>query len=298
METDSNFKSGFVGIIGAPNAGKSTLLNQILGQKIAITSDKPQTTRHKILGVWTNDKAQVIFMDTPGIHHARDLLNRELVTQALSVLAEVDLILFLTEPKGRKEDESLVIDEVKASKKPVVLAINKIDKVNKPELLPIMDHFNKTLDPAAIIPISALKNMNITNLMDELINNLPNGPLYYPPDALTDQVERFIAAEMIREQVFRRTGQEIPYSTAVTVEEFLEDPELIRIQAVIHLERETQKKIVIGKNGAKLKEIGTAARLDIERMTGTKVFLKLFVRIQKNWSKDPQAIREFGYKPS
>ncbi|MFH1139410.1 MAG: GTPase Era [Pseudomonadota bacterium] len=296
MEKNADFKSGFVGIIGAPNAGKSTLLNRILGQKVAITSDKPQTTRHKILGVWTDENAQVIFMDTPGIHQARDLLAKELVSQALSVLSEVDLILFLSEPSRRKDDEALVIAAVKASGKPVILAINKIDRIDKPELLPLMDFFGKTLAPEAVTPISALKGDNIPVLMKEIIKHLPHGPLYYPPDALTDQVERSIAAEMIREQVFRRTGQEIPYSTAVTVEEFLEDPELIRIHAVIHLERDTQKRIVIGKSGAKLKEIGTAARLDIERMTGTKVFLKLFVRVQKNWTRDPQAIRDFGYQ--
>lgn len=289
-------RSGFVGILGAPNAGKSTLLNRILEEKVAITSSKPQTTRHRILGVWTGDDAQVIFLDTPGVHKAKDLLNRELVAQALSVLDDVDVILFMVEPGKREADESLVMDALKSVNKPILLAINKIDVLSKPDILPIIDSYNKKMNLAATVPISALTGDNVPALLDEIIKHLPAGPQYYPPDTLTDQPEKFIAAEMIREQVFRLTGKEIPYSTAVTVEEFKEDEKLIRISAQIHLERESQKKIVIGKGGSKLKEIGTAARKDIERMTGVKVFLDLFVRIQKNWSKDPHALRRFGYK--
>ena len=304
MEIDNQeFRSGFAGLIGAPNVGKSTLLNRILGEKVAITSDKPQTTRHRILGVWTGDEAQVVFMDTPGVHQARSLLNRELVAQALSVLNDVDLVLFMVEPPGpkggpaRAGDEDLVVKALANLKKPVICVLNKIDLIKKPDILPVMDHYRNLMDLAALVPISARTGENVPPLMGEIIGHLPQGPLYYPPDTLTDQPARFIAAEMIRERVFRLTGQEIPYSAAVTVEEFKTTPNgVIRIRATIHLERDSQKKIVIGRRGAKLKEIGTAARKDIERMTGNKVFLEIFVRIQKNWSKDPNAIRRFGYK--
>ncbi len=289
-------RSGFVGILGAPNVGKSTLLNRILEEKVAITSDKPQTTRHRILGVWTEADAQIIFLDTPGVHKARDLLNRELVAQALSVLSDVDLILFLVDPNRRGEAEAMVIDSLKKTKQPVILVVNKIDRIRKQDLLPLLDALNQRLPLAALVPISALNGENVPALMDEIIRRLPEGPEYYPPDTLTDQPERFIAAEMVREQVFRRTGQEIPYATAVTVEEFKERrPGLIAIKATIHLERQSQKKIVIGRQGSKLKEIGTAARKDIERLTGTQIFLEIFVRIQKNWSKDPHALKRFGY---
>ncbi|MEW5725525.1 MAG: GTPase Era [Thermodesulfobacteriota bacterium] len=295
---DTEHKSGFVGILGAPNVGKSTLLNRLLGEKVAITSDKPQTTRHRILGVLTRPEAQIIFMDTPGVHRARDLLNKELVAAALGVLPDVDLILFLVEPGGREEDENLLIAELHGLKKPVILAINKIDRMNKPELLPLLEAYRQKLPLAALVPISALKGDNLSELVGEIIAHLPPGPQYYPPETLTDQPERFIAAEMIREQVFRRTGQEIPYSTAVTVEAYKYDPQkdLTRISAEIHVERDSQKKIVIGRKGAKLKEIGTAARLDLERLTGGRVFLELFVRVQKKWTQDPEALRRFGYK--
>jgi GTP-binding protein Era len=289
-------RSGFVGLLGAPNAGKSTLLNRILGEKVAITSHKPQTTRHRILGVWTRDDAQIVFLDTPGVHQATGLLNRELVAQALGVLDDVDLVLFLTEPKSRKHDEALVVEAMDQTKTPCILAINKVDSVPKQTLLPIIEDYTERVKPLATVPISALNGDNVDALLDEIVKNLPEGPQFYPPDTLTDQPERFIAAEMIREQVFRLTGKEIPYATAVTVESFKEEPKLTRISAVIHVERDSQKKIVIGRKGSKLKEIGTAARMDIERMTGGKVFLELFVRVHKNWSKDPRALEEFGYK--
>jgi GTP-binding protein Era len=289
-------RSGFVGLLGAPNAGKSTLLNRILGEKVAITSHKPQTTRHRILGVWTRDDAQIVFLDTPGVHQATGLLNRELVAQALGVLDDVDLVLFLTEPKSRKHDEALVVEAMDQTKTPCILAINKVDSVPKQTLLPIIEDYTERVKPLATVPISALNGDNVDALLDEIVKNLPEGPQFYPPDTLTDQPERFIAAEMIREQVFRLTGKEIPYATAVTVESFKEEPKLTRISAVIHVERDSQKKIVIGRKGSKLKEIGTAARMDIERMTGGKVFLELFVRVHRNWSKDPRALEEFGYK--
>lgn len=288
--------SGFVGLLGAPNAGKSTLLNRILGEKVAITSHKPQTTRHRILGVWTRDDAQIVFLDTPGVHQAKGLLNRELVAQALGVLDDVDLVLFLTEPKSRQHDEALVVQALEQTQTPCIVAINKVDTVKKETLLPIIEDYTNRVHPLAAVPISALKGDNVDALLDEIVKHLPEGPEYYPPDTLTDQPERFIAAEMIREQVFRLTGKEIPYATAVTVESFKEEPKLTRISAVIHVERDSQKKIVIGRQGSMLKEIGTAARMDIERLIDGKVFLELFVRVDKNWSKDPKALEQFGYK--
>ncbi|MFH1092312.1 MAG: GTPase Era, partial [Pseudomonadota bacterium] len=249
--------SGFVGLIGAPNVGKSTLLNLVLGEKIAITSDKPQTTRHRILGVWTAPGAQILFLDTPGVHKAQNLLGRELVAQALEVITDVDVILFLVEPGRREQDETLVMESLKDTDKPIILVINKIDRFRKPDLLPLIEAYARKLNPAAVVPISALTGENVPALLQELVDHLPEGPQYYPPDTLTDLPERFIAAEMIREQIFRLTGQEIPYSAAVTVEEFKEESSgLIRIGAVIHVERESQKKIVIGRGGVKLKDIG------------------------------------------
>ena len=294
--TQKEHCSGFVGIFGAPNVGKSTLLNLVLGEKVAITSPKPQTTRHRILGVLTAPDHQIVFLDTPGIHQAQGLLHHELVNQALSAMSDVDLILFMVEPGRREQDENLVIKALAKTKKPIILAINKVDRMKKPDLLPLMEHYHHILPLAAVVPISALTGDNIPALLEELVRHLKPGPQYYPPDTLTDQPERLIAAEMIREQVFRLTGQEIPYSTAVTVEEFNESPKIIRILATIHLERDSQKRIVIGAKGSKLKEIGTAARAQLEKLLGVQVYLELFVHIQKNWSKDPHALRRFGYK--
>jgi GTP-binding protein Era len=297
MDSSSLHRAGFVGILGAPNAGKSTLLNTFLGEKVAITSAKPQTTRHRILGVSTRPEAQAIFFDTPGVHRAKNLLGRELVAQALSVIGDADVLLLVVDAEHPSPEDDLVIEHLEGNETPVFLALNKIDRVSKPNLLPLIDGFNRRLPLAAIVPVSAKTGENTEILLKEIIGRLPEGPEYYPPDTLTDQPERFIAAEMIREQVFRRTGQEVPYATAVTVEAFKEEEGLIRISSVIHVERDSQKNIVIGKGGLKLKEIGTAARMDIERMTGTKVFLEMFVRVEKNWTRDPKALRRFGYVP-
>ncbi|MBW1709155.1 MAG: GTPase Era [Deltaproteobacteria bacterium] len=297
MTTTTEHRSGLVAIIGAPNVGKSTLLNRILGQKVAITSAKPQTTRHRILGVWTTPASQVIFFDTPGIHQSGNLLNKVLLRQALATLSDVDLILFMVETGQRREDHELVLKVLKDQNRPIILAINKIDMIKKDKLLPSMAAYSRALPLAAQVPISALTGEGVPDLLKEITEQLPEGPQYYPPDTVTDQPERLIAAEMIREQIFNMARQEIPYSTAVTVEEFNEDRDnLIRIKAVIHVERKSQKGIVIGKKGEMLKRIGTAARKDIERLTGTRIFLELFVRIEKNWSRDPLAMRRFGYE--
>ena len=296
--TDSNFKSGFVAIVGAPNVGKSTLLNRILGEKISITSKKPQTTRNRILGVLHRPDAQMIFMDTPGVHRAKKLLNVRIVETALDTMGDADLLLIMIDvatPDPVSED--LMVTKLDKNRKPVILALNKIDRVNKDGLLEIIGRWQKRYPFEAIVPISATKGIQVDALVDTLEKHLPSGPPYFPPDAITDLSERFIAAELIREKVFRMTGEEIPYAAAVTVDRFKEERNgaLIRIDATIHLERKSQKGIVIGQRGSKIKQIGSAAREEIQRFLGAKVFLQLFVRVQKNWSKDTKALRNLGY---
>jgi len=298
QENLPEFKSGFVAIAGAPNVGKSTLLNQILGEKISITSKKPQTTRNRILGVVHRPGSQLIFLDTPGVHKAKRPLNIRIVETALSALENVDIVLVLIDVSNPDtESEAFMVKKLQEIKRPVVLVLNKIDLIKKPALLAIMDRWTKFHPFKAIIPISAILGDQVEELIKAIEALLPTGPAYFPEETLTDLPERFIAAEMIREKVFRLTGQEIPYSTAVTVESFSEKKKesLVKINATIHVERSSQKGMVIGKNGSQLKMIGTEARKEIERMLGTKVFLKLFVRVHKNWSKDTKALRRFGY---
>ena len=293
-----NFRSGFVALIGAPNVGKSTLLNRMLGEKISITSKKPQTTRNRILGILHRPEAQVVFIDTPGVHQASGPLNVRIVDTALSSLADTDLILMIVDAsRADPRSEQILINNLAKLKKPTLLALNKIDRVEKQALLGMIDTWSKRHPFEKIVPISAKQGLQLEALIAAMVASLPFGPPLFPEDSLTDLPERFIAAELIREKVFRLTGQEIPYSTAVTVESFSESEQhdLIKIQAVIHVERESQKGMVIGKRGSKLKKIGEEARKEIERMVGSKVFLKLFVRVQKNWSKDTRALRRFGY---
>jgi len=298
--TDQNqsFRSGFVAILGAPNAGKSTLLNRMLGQKISITSQKPQTTRNRILGVVHRTGSQMVFLDTPGIHRAKNPLNARIVETALSTLSEVDLVLLVADAQISDEpSERLLISKLSHQRLPILVALNKIDQVKRPALLSQIERWSGAFPLATIVPISAKNGEQVDRLMDAMEASLPAGPPFFPPDSLTDLPMRFIAAEMIREKAFRLTGQEIPYAVAVTIDSFKEEKEgaLIRIHASIHVERESQKGIVIGRQGAKLKQIGEAARLAIEEMLETKVFLKLFVRVQKNWTKDTKALRKFGY---
>jgi len=298
MSTATPFKSGFVAIIGAPNVGKSTLLNQILGQKIAITSEKPQTTRHRIIGVAHEPGAQLVFLDTPGIHRAKGPLNASMVGVALKTLEDVDLVLFIIDAARQDgELDEVIFESLKKSHLPIILVLNKVDLVKKKRLLPLMETWNKSYPFRSIVPISALQGAQVDVLIKEMIEVLPEGPPYYPEDSVTDLPERFIAAEIIREKVFRLTGEEIPYSVAVTVESFKERPEknLVEILSTIHVERESQKPIIIGKGGKMLKRIGEQARQEIERMVGRKVFLKLWVRVEKKWTKDLKTIKKFGY---
>jgi GTPase len=295
----TTFKSGYVALLGAANVGKSTLMNQILQEKISITSPKAQTTRNRILGIVTRPESQMIFIDTPGIHRAKDQFNEILMHTALSSLQEVDVICFLIEAgEAGREANQFALQFLDKVSKPVVLAINKIDLVYKAELLPIIDRYRVMREFEAIVPISALKRDGINELLQVLVNLLPEGPRYYPEEYLTDQPERFLVAELIREKVFHLAHQEIPYAVAVTIEKFAEDQERnrIEIEASIHVERDSQKGILIGKNGQMLKQIGQQARRDIERLLGCHVYLGLFVRVQKNWRKDPRALGRFGFE--
>ncbi len=294
----SDFKSGYIAIAGTPNAGKSTLLNRMLGEKISITSKKPQTTRNRILGVLHRPEAQMVFFDTPGVFHAKDKLNTRIVDTAFSAVADADLILVVIDvAQPDIEAERFLVKRLQDQSKPVILALNKIDLVETSGLLESIDTWAKTYQFRDVVPISAKKGIQVNELILAMVSALPQGPPYFPEDTLTDVSERFLVAEMIREQVFRLTGEEIPYATAVTVDAFKEKNKgnQVKIEATIHLERDSQKGIVIGKGGSKLKQIGVQSREQIEHMLGTKVYLKLFVRVQKNWRKDTRAIRRFGY---
>ncbi len=291
------FRSGFVAIVGRPNVGKSTLLNRILGEKIAITSPKAQTTRNRILGIHNVPGAQILFLDTPGIHPPRGRLNKFMVDQALSACSDVDAVFFLvdaTSPAG--EGDEFVLKVLAQGRAPVILVLNKIDRVAKPALLPLIDSWAKKHPFRQIVPVSALQGEGIDTLVEVVRELLPEGPLYYPQDMITDLPERFIAAEMVREQVLRQTREEIPYGVAVTVESFEEKPNsLVVVYAVIHVERETHKRIVVGKGGALIRSIGQRARVDIEKLLGCRVFLELFVRVDRNWTESQRLLREFGY---
>lgn len=297
-DNEAEFRSGFVAILGAPNAGKSTLLNRMLGQKISITSKKPQTTRNRILGVVHSPTAQMVFLDTPGIHRAKTPLNVRIVDAALATLSEADLVLLVADVQTPdKGSERLLLEKLAQQKTPVVLALNKIDRVRRPELLKTIEQWSARFPFFAVVPISAKTGEQVNPLQQAMEASLPPGPPFFPPESLTDLPLRFIAAEMIREKVIRLTGQEIPYAVAVTIDVFKEEKQgaLVRIHATIHVERASQKGIVIGRQGAKLKQIGEAARKEIEVMLETRIFLKLFVRVQKNWTKDTKALRKFGY---
>ena len=292
-----SFKSGFVSIIGRPNTGKSTLLNSVLGEKVVIVSEKPQTTRNKIRGIKNMENAQIIFLDTPGIHKAKGHLNEFMVKEAMSALEDMDIIIYLVEATGKIKDELFIIESLKRVRCPVLLGINKIDMVRKDSILPLMDEYSSVYPFREIIPLSARKGEGMDELFRCIVELLPEGPKYFTEDILTDQTERFVVAEIVREKVFELTREEIPYSTAVIVERFKENPgkRIISISATINVERDSQKGIIIGKGGAMLKEIGTRARIDIERLLGTKVYLELFVRVRKDWTKDAKSLKEFGY---
>jgi len=297
IENLKDFRSGYVSIIGRPNVGKSTLLNSILGEKIAIVTPKPQTTRNRIIGVKTIPDAQIIFIDTPGIHRPRHKLGETMIKTAMEALNEVDVVLFMVEPHVPKKEDAAAIDLLKKLQSPVMLLINKIDTIKKNELLPIIDHFKNLYQFNEIIPISAIKQDGISLLLKRICDYLPIGPMYYPDDLITDQLERFMVSEIIREKIMDSTEEELPYSVAVDVNKWHErDDGLISISCNIYVEREGQKAIIIGKRGEKLKSIGSTARADIEKLLNTKVFLELWVKVKKNWRNDNQLLRELGYR--
>jgi len=297
------FRSGFVSIIGRPNAGKSTLLNSLVGEKVAIVTHKPQTTRHRIQG-FVNVKGghgrppgQIVFIDTPGVHKPDSPLGSRMMREVNSALEERDLVLLIVDaiqPFGK--GDQFVLDLLEQVSSPVILLLNKIDAIEKPKLLEIIDHYSKLRDFAEIIPISATKRKGLEELVDQVIKRMPDGPRYFERDQITDQPERALVAEMIRERVLIETGQEVPYASAVKIERFEAGERLTRIAAAIYCEREGQKAILIGKGGAMLKRIGTSARRQIERLVGTKVFLELFVKVRENWRNSEAARDELDWR--
>ncbi|HAD19893.1 MAG: GTPase Era [Eubacterium sp.] len=294
------FKSGFVTLIGRPNVGKSTLMNRIIGQKIAITSNKPQTTRNRIQTIYTDkETGQIIFLDTPGIHKAKNKLGEYMVHVAEHTLSEVDVILWLVEPSNFiGAGEKHIIEELKKVKTPVILVINKIDTVKKEEILEYIDTYRKVCDFAEIIPLSALKGDNVEDLVQTIFKYLPYGPMFYDEDTITDQPERQIVAELIREKALRALKEEVPHGIAVAVESMKERPgkkEMVDIEATIICERDSHKGIVIGKKGAMLKKIGSLARPEIEAMLGKKVNLQLWVKVRKDWRDSDIQMKNFGY---
>lgn len=296
--TAPGHRSGFVALVGRPNAGKSTLLNRLLGQKVAIVSDKPQTTRTRILGILTQPQAQILLIDTPGIHDAKGVLHKRMVAVAEQAMLDADVILWLIDAtRGLEGVDPQILRIVSSARKRCCVALNKVDALAKPALLPLIARVAEVLPGCEVVPISALAGDNLDRLVEVLCAQLPEGPQYYPEDEITDQSQRNLAQEVVREKVFEQTRQEVPYATAVTIDAFEERPpeqNLVVIKATIHVERDSQKAILIGKGGGRLKLIGQQARRDLERLFGCRVFLELFVRVQEEWSSDLRRIKEFG----
>lgn len=293
---DSAFRCGLVALVGRPNVGKSTLLNRILGQKISITSSKPQTTRHRILGIKTAAQAQVVYVDTPGLHRGgKRALNRALNRAASDAIADVDLVVFVVEAGHWTDEDELVLQRLGQAGLPVLLAVNKIDRLtDRAQLLPELQSLAARFDFAEVLPLSATRGENLDRLEQCVTARLPEGPPYFPEEQITDRSERFLAAELIREKLFRRLGQELPYGLTVQIEQFKDDDGLLRIHGLVWVERDSQKAIVIGKGGAMLKQIGREARLDMERLFGAKVFLQLWVKVKSGWADDERALRSLG----
>lgn len=291
------FKSGFAAIIGRPNVGKSTLMNQVIGQKIAIMSDKPQTTRNKIHGVYTTDRYQVVFLDTPGIHKRQSKLGDYMNMTALGTLGEVEAVLFLVDAsEGIGGGDRYIAEQLKKVTTPVILVMNKIDKIEPEALLPLIEEYRKLYDFAEIIPVSAKLGSNVNTLLEQLEKYLPPGPQYYPEDQVTDHPEQFVCAELIREKILHMTREEVPHSIAVTIEDMkVEENGTVYISAVIFVERDSQKGIIIGKQGSLLKEVGRQARQDIQRLLGSKIFLELWVKVKKDWRNQERVLRDLGF---
>ena len=295
----STFHSGYAALIGRPNAGKSTLLNRIVGEKIAAVSNKPQTTRHRIQGIYTEEKGQIVFVDTPGVHKPGHLLNRRMMAAVHDALMSVDVVVLMRDASvSTGNGDRFVLDLVKQSGKPSVLVLNKIDKVKiKAEILPLIEFYSKEYDFAEIVPVSALKGEAIDNLLSLILKHLPESEAIFSEDELTDQPMRSIVAEMVREKILRSTGEELPYVTAVVTERWDEsDPEKLQIYCAVYVERPSQKGIIIGKGGSKLKQIGSEAREDIEKLLGRHVHLQLFVKVVEDWRNKERELDEMGIR--
>ncbi|SFB35323.1 GTP-binding protein Era [Cohnella sp. OV330] len=297
-EPKGKFKSGFVAIVGRPNVGKSTLMNQVIGQKIAIMSDKPQTTRNKIHGVYTTEDKQIVFLDTPGIHKSNSKLGDFMVKSALGALEEVEAILFLADVSEELGGgDRFIIEQLKKVNTPVFLVLNKIDKVQPEALLPIIGKYSKLHSFTEVVPVSARDGNNVNTLLEQIGRYLPDGPMYYPADQITDHPEQFICAELIREKILQTTREEIPHSIAVEIESMgTGDNGVVNIGAVIYVERPSQKGIIIGKNGAALKEVGKRARHDMERLLGSKIFLELWVKVKEDWRNRESVLKSLGFR--
>jgi GTP-binding protein Era len=295
---NKKFRSGFVAIIGRPNVGKSTLMNHLIGQKIAIMSDKPQTTRNKIHGVYTTNDTQIVFLDTPGIHKPQSKLGNYMMQTAESALREVEAALFLIDAsEGLGGGDRFIIEQLKKVKTPVFLVMNKIDKVLPEQLLPMITQYNELHEFAEIVPISALKGNNVDTLLAQLSRYLPEGPQYYPADQITDHPEQFVCSELIREKILHMTREEIPHSIAVTIEDMrVKENGVVYIGAVIFVERDSQKGIIIGKKGELLKEVGKQARKDMEALLGSRIYLELWVKVKKDWRNQERVLKDLGYR--
>lgn len=290
------FRSGFVAIVGRPNAGKSTLLNRLVGQKVAIVTSKPQTTRNRIQGIVTRPEGQIVFIDTPGLHSADSALGRQMMHEVAAALEGIDVLLLMVDAaRTLPHSDELLLERAKRFRGKTILALNKVDGLPKQKLLPLIETFNKAFDFAAIVPISALKGTGCGDLVDEIFRLLPEGEPYFPEDQVTDQPERFLAAEIVREKAIQAMYHELPYALAVKVEKFEELPKLLRIEATMNVERDSQKKILIGRKGEMLKKIGTQARKELEELLDTKVYLGLFVKVVPNWRENPQSVRELDW---
>ncbi len=297
--TSEKFRSGYVGLIGRPNAGKSTLLNRLVGEKIAAVSNKPQTTRHRIQGIVTKTEGQIVFVDTPGVHKPGFLLNRRMMAAVHDAILSVDVLVLMRDASvSTGNGDKFVLDLVKQAEKKAILVLNKIDKIkDKAALLPLIEFYSKEFEFAEIVPVSALRGEAIDNLLNQIIKHLPQNEAIFAEDELTDQSMRTLVAELVREKILQTTGDEIPYVTAVVTEKYdEEDPSVTRIHCAIFVERSSQKGIIIGKGGIKLKKIGTEARVDIEKILNRKVFLQLFVKVVENWRNQERSLDEMGIR--
>jgi GTP-binding protein Era len=289
-------RAGFVAIVGRPNAGKSTLLNRFVGQKVAIVTSKPQTTRNRIQGIVTQPRGQVVFIDTPGVHEADSALNRQMMREVAAALEGIDVLLLMVDAiRALPHEDTLLLEKAKRFEGKTILALNKIDRIPKPKLLPLMDAFSKAFPFAALMPISALRGDGCEELLEEVFKNLPEGEPFFPEDQITDQPERFLASEIIREKAIQLTYHEVPHALAVIVDKFEETPKILRIEVTMHVERDSQKKILIGHKGDMLKRIGTQARKELESLLGTKIYLGLFVKVMPNWRENPMQVRELNW---